>query len=85
MAEATYESKSICIRVLLDVSQQVPTSHPFRNKLEGRKSNTEEWDDVWVAQTLPYYSLLAKFLQVLLNVRMGKTTVSATPTMIAFC
>jgi len=62
MAKATYESKSICIRVLLDVSWKVPTSHPFRNKLEGRKSNAKEWDNVWVAQTLPYYGLLAKFL-----------------------
>ena len=40
--ENTYKSKSVCIGVSLDVFQHIPVMRPFRNKLEGRDSDTQK-------------------------------------------
>ena len=42
----TYQTEPIGVGVLLDVFRQIPTGHPFRNKLERSGSDTEERDDV---------------------------------------
>ena len=58
----TYESESICIRVLLYVFWESPARHPVRNELEGVDGDTKEWCDVWVCQMLPRYGLLVEGL-----------------------
>ena len=60
----TYESKSVCIRVFLDVLPEGSTRHPVRNELEGIDSGTQEWQDVRVYQVFPDHSLLVEGLWI---------------------
>ena len=47
-----------------DIFDQVSIEHPFRNKLEGSGSDTQEGDDVSVCRMFPYYNLLVEGLRV---------------------
>ena len=58
----TYKTKSVCVRVPVDVLQQIPTRHPIRNELEGGNSYAPEGDDVHVLHVLPCDSLLVRLL-----------------------
>jgi len=69
----TYEFKSVCTGVVLNVFRQIPAKHPIRNELEGSDGNTEEWEDVWVCHPLPHYGFLAEALQVLLVMVNGRS------------
>ena len=59
----TYEAESIGIGVSPEVSWQIPTGHPIRNKLESRgDGDAQEGHYVWVYHTFPYCRLLAECL-----------------------
>ena len=64
----TYQSKSVCIGVLVDVFPHVPVRDPIRNELRGIESDTQEGQDVWVRQLFPYDGLLTEGLRGLLVV-----------------
>ena len=53
----TYESKPVCVRVVLDVLREGPAKHPSGNELEGIGSSPQEWQDVRVCQVFPDNSL----------------------------
>ena len=57
-----YEPNSICIKIVLDVTQQMATGHPIRNQLEVIDSDTQQGQDVGVGQPFPHDSLLAEGL-----------------------
>jgi len=47
-----------------DVIRQVSAGHPFRDKLEWSRGDTEQRDDVFMFQVFPYYCLLVESLRV---------------------
>lgn len=71
----TCKVKSVRARVLLDVIQEVPTGHPFRDKLE-RGGDTEEGDNVFMLQAFPYHSLPTECLYLTSGMINGEVTAS---------
>ena len=57
-----YESKPVCVGVVLDIFHEGSTRHPFGNELEGIDGGTQEWQDVRVCQVFPDHSLLVEGL-----------------------
>jgi hypothetical protein len=50
--------------MFVDVLRQVSARHPFRDKLEWIRGDTEEGNNVSVFQAFPYHNLLVEGLQV---------------------
>lgn len=61
--ERTHQTDQVCTRILLYISPQLPTRHPFRYKLEGLQVDTLERHDIGMAQVFPYNSLPAEHLR----------------------
>lgn len=59
---ATYEFKSVCVGVVLDVFWQVPIRHPIRYELKGSDSDAPDGQYGLVCQAFTHYGLLVEGL-----------------------
>ena len=68
----TYETQSVGIWMVPDVSRQIRIWHPTRNELDGIDGDTQEGDDVRVRQVFPHGRHLVEGLRVFRNQTWGE-------------